>query len=307
MSEEIKPGDHVSWNSSSGTVDGTVVKKVTSDTQIKSHHVAATKEEPQYIVKSDSTGALAAHKPEALHPSSPSPTKQTRQVSSNTPSAPAKQQQTTGAGTQSTTKQTANTQVTSTHTATRAQTETTAPEDDSIASRTRSKTGDADEEQEKQQEQEQGEEEEEEQEKVSKRKAERGHPQAPAATKKARTVPATSNGPKQTEDDELVADFKSLVNMTIPEISEWLGTKESNEVGMVREGESESVGHQSGRKIIQMLSKDPSQWTEEEVQHAHKVRSYIKRHMAQQPQKEDLEHTRWTYSLKNWGHDPIKH
>lgn len=66
MTKELKPGDKVAWNTSQGETQGEVVKKQTSDTQIKGHKVAASKEDPQYVVKSDKTGAKAAHKPDAL-------------------------------------------------------------------------------------------------------------------------------------------------------------------------------------------------------------------------------------------------
>jgi hypothetical protein len=59
-------GDKVSWNSSSGKVHGTIVKKLESDTTIGDHTVRASKESPQYLVESSSTGAHAAHKPESL-------------------------------------------------------------------------------------------------------------------------------------------------------------------------------------------------------------------------------------------------
>ena len=62
---EFKKGDKVHWNSPGGTAHGTVEKKQTTPTKIKSHTVAATKDDPQYIVKSDK-GGLAAHKPDAL-------------------------------------------------------------------------------------------------------------------------------------------------------------------------------------------------------------------------------------------------
>lgn len=61
-----EPGDEVSWNSSSGPVTGKVVKKVTSTMRIKVHAVAASPEEPQFIVQSAKTGAKAAHKSRAL-------------------------------------------------------------------------------------------------------------------------------------------------------------------------------------------------------------------------------------------------
>jgi hypothetical protein len=65
-SDEFKKGDKVQWNSMNGSIEGVVVKKLTSDTQIKDHHVKASKDDPQYLVKSDKTGAEAAHKPDAL-------------------------------------------------------------------------------------------------------------------------------------------------------------------------------------------------------------------------------------------------
>lgn len=66
MSTEFSKGDKVQWESSQGTIEGTVEKKLTEPTDIKKHHVDASKENPQYLVKSDKTGKEAAHKPESL-------------------------------------------------------------------------------------------------------------------------------------------------------------------------------------------------------------------------------------------------
>jgi hypothetical protein len=62
----FEPGDSVTWTSSQGAIEGTVEKKLTTPTDIKSHHVAASPEHPEYLVKSDRTGAQAAHKPGSL-------------------------------------------------------------------------------------------------------------------------------------------------------------------------------------------------------------------------------------------------
>lgn len=59
-------GDKVAWNSSQGEVKGKVVGKATAPTRIKGHKVAASPDNPEYIVESDKTGAKAAHKPEGL-------------------------------------------------------------------------------------------------------------------------------------------------------------------------------------------------------------------------------------------------
>ena len=66
MSETFKKGDAVTWKSPQGTIHGTVEKKLTDPTDIKGHHVAASSDNPEYLVKSDRTGAEAAHKPSSL-------------------------------------------------------------------------------------------------------------------------------------------------------------------------------------------------------------------------------------------------
>ena len=66
MPEEFKKGDKVEWNTSQGRTSGEVQNKLTSPTDIKGHHVAASKQNPEYLVESDKTGKEAAHKPDAL-------------------------------------------------------------------------------------------------------------------------------------------------------------------------------------------------------------------------------------------------
>lgn len=66
MTEEFNKGDKVKWNTAQGETTGKVEKKLTSPTDIKGHHVAASKDNPEYLVKSDKTGKEAAHKPDAL-------------------------------------------------------------------------------------------------------------------------------------------------------------------------------------------------------------------------------------------------
>lgn len=66
MTTELKKGDKVEWDTSQGKTHGEVVRKQTTETHIKSHKVAATKDHPQFIVKSAKSGKEAAHKPEEL-------------------------------------------------------------------------------------------------------------------------------------------------------------------------------------------------------------------------------------------------
>ena len=65
MTKQIKVGDKVSWKSHGGTAEGKVVRKLTEPTQIKGHKVAASKDNPEYLVKTEE-GKEAAHKAEAL-------------------------------------------------------------------------------------------------------------------------------------------------------------------------------------------------------------------------------------------------
>jgi hypothetical protein len=62
VTREFKLGDHVEWNSEAGLVRGTIKKTVTSPVQFKTYTVRASKEEPQYLIKSDKTDHMAMHR-----------------------------------------------------------------------------------------------------------------------------------------------------------------------------------------------------------------------------------------------------
>ena len=62
----FSPGDHVAWRTSQGETIGKVKRKLTAPIEIKGHHVAASAENPEYLVVSDESGEEAAHKPGAL-------------------------------------------------------------------------------------------------------------------------------------------------------------------------------------------------------------------------------------------------
>jgi hypothetical protein len=63
--DDFKKGDAVTWKSHGGEANGTVEKKITSETEAGGRKVKASKDEPQYLVKSDN-GGEAVHKPSAL-------------------------------------------------------------------------------------------------------------------------------------------------------------------------------------------------------------------------------------------------
>jgi hypothetical protein len=66
VSKTLKPGDRVEWQTSQGTTSGVVKKKLISKTKIKTHVVAASKKNPEYLVQSKKSGGVAAHKSGAL-------------------------------------------------------------------------------------------------------------------------------------------------------------------------------------------------------------------------------------------------
>jgi hypothetical protein len=66
MSRRFNVGDHVTWNSEAGQVAGTIIKVHTRDFDYKGHTHHASKEDPQYEIKSDKTDHIAAHKGEVL-------------------------------------------------------------------------------------------------------------------------------------------------------------------------------------------------------------------------------------------------
>ncbi|UFN51247.1 DUF3140 domain-containing protein [Roseomonas sp. OT10] len=107
--------------------------------------------------------------------------------------------------------------------------------------------------------------------------------------------------------DAVVRGFREAVNMTPEQLEDWLETDESREVGFTREDETEAVGHQSGRKIVELLRRPAKhEWSEAELAHMRKVTGYVHRHLAQGGPAKDAGHSRWRYSLMNWGHDPLK-
>lgn len=66
MSQKFKIGEHVTWNSEASHVSGTIVKIHKRDFDYKGYTHHASKEDPQYEIKSDKTEHVAVHKARAL-------------------------------------------------------------------------------------------------------------------------------------------------------------------------------------------------------------------------------------------------
>lgn len=112
---------------------------------------------------------------------------------------------------------------------------------------------------------------------------------------------------KQDDHDQLWNNFHDAVNMTASEIEEWLETEQSRKVGFKRDGEAESVGHASGRRIVGILRTPRDELDGGDYAHMRKVVGFVRRHRGQGPHEEfRVPTSRWRYSLMNWGHDPLK-
>ncbi|KAJ6441085.1 DNA-binding protein [Purpureocillium lavendulum] len=121
------------------------------------------------------------------------------------------------------------------------------------------------------------------------------------------------------DNNTVIEEFNEVVNMTAQELEKWLKSDDSQSAGWPKDGgdaDGESVGHDSGRKIVEILEsnpdKDPEKYTDDQIQHMRKVVSYCKRHLAQEEKAndeksaEEVKKTKSYASLKNWGHDLLK-
>ncbi|MWV48905.1 DUF3140 domain-containing protein [Rathayibacter sp. VKM Ac-2803] len=111
-----------------------------------------------------------------------------------------------------------------------------------------------------------------------------------------------------TTDDEkhtIRDEFHDAVNMTAKQLEDWLEKDESKKVGQKPAGGGESTGHESGRRIIEILGTKQADLTDDDYSHMKKVAAYVARHSKQRPSG-DVTETKWRYSLMNWGNDPLK-
>ncbi|KAI1431720.1 hypothetical protein GGR50DRAFT_678117 [Xylaria sp. CBS 124048] len=86
----------------------------------------------------------------------------------------------------------------------------------------------------------------------------------------------------------VIEEFNDLVNMSPEDLATWLESPSSQSAGWKKEDEAsgETIGHESGRKIIQILRKNPSRapeaYDDGDIEHMRRVVSYCKRHLAQE-------------------------
>ncbi|CBQ69468.1 conserved hypothetical protein [Sporisorium reilianum SRZ2] len=109
-------------------------------------------------------------------------------------------------------------------------------------------------------------------------------------------------------DADVIKEFNELVNMTASDLEKWLKSDDSTSSGWTNGDSGETVGHQSGTKIVDILKRNPDKnkdkYTDDDIKHMRKVVSYNKRHLAQEQHlkhkksKEELQKTKSYKSLK---------
>ncbi|KAI4951444.1 hypothetical protein J4E91_004154 [Alternaria rosae] len=113
------------------------------------------------------------------------------------------------------------------------------------------------------------------------------------------------------DNETVIEEFNELVNMSADELQDWLGSEESAGAGWSKDnGSGETIGHDSGRKIVTILQnnpqKDADKYEQEDIDHMRKVVAYCKRHLAQEDKAKKDTDSKSYKSLKNWGHDAQK-
>lgn len=113
------------------------------------------------------------------------------------------------------------------------------------------------------------------------------------------------------DDETVIEEFNELVNMSAKELEDWLKTENSSGSGWAKDdGSGETIGHDSGVKIVEILkknpNKDPEGYDQGDVAHMRRVVAYCKRHLAQEEKAKQDTSSKSYKSLKNWGHDAQK-
>lgn len=111
------------------------------------------------------------------------------------------------------------------------------------------------------------------------------------------------------DHDRIAKEFNEAVNMAPAELERFLDSDDSKRVGWKGDdgkGDGESVGHRSGRRIVELKRTKKADLTDDDYTHMKTVLGDVHRHLAQGGPAKDKEHSDWRYSLMNWGHDPLK-
>jgi hypothetical protein len=105
--------------------------------------------------------------------------------------------------------------------------------------------------------------------------------------------------------DQVIKEFRSVVNLKPDQLERWLSMPDSKKLGFKDEVKAGTRGHESGKRILKILSKRRDKYTEDDLRHMETVVGFVRHHRREKPPG-DVFASNWRYSLMNWGHDPMK-
>ena len=105
--------------------------------------------------------------------------------------------------------------------------------------------------------------------------------------------------------DQVIKEFRSVVNLKPNQLERWLSMPDSKKLGFKDEVKAGTRGHESGRRILKILTKRRDKYTDDDLRHMQTVVGFVRQHRREKPPG-DVFASNWRYSLMNWGHDPMK-
>jgi hypothetical protein len=123
---------------------------------------------------------------------------------------------------------------------------------------------------------------------------------APKATKPSASRKAKSRTGK--DQDRIIEEFRSVVNISRDQFEHWLGTPESRKLRFPDEPKGGMIASQA---ILKLLTKKHDKITREDVGQMQAIIEFIEDRIQKRP-KGDIVASNWRYALMNWGHDPSK-
>ena len=105
--------------------------------------------------------------------------------------------------------------------------------------------------------------------------------------------------------DQVIKEFRTVVNLKRDQLERWLSMPDSKKLGFKDEVKAGTRGHESGKRILKILSKRRDKYTEDDLRHMQTVVGFVRQHRREKPPG-DVFASNWRYSLMNWGHDPMK-
>lgn len=127
----------------------------------------------------------------------------------------------------------------------------------------------------------------------------------PAVKKSVAAKPVKNGKATKLNADQVIKEFRSVVNLKPDQLERWLSLPDSRKLGFKDEVKEGTVGHESGRRILKILSKRRDKYTDDDLRHMQTVVGFVQRHRREKPPG-DVFASNWRYSLMNWGHDPMK-